>query len=361
MTEQLSQGLLGSCLVESTAPRFVRNNYFTSVARTAGEPIGCFDVAMPETSILEYDVDRGSLVASFDAVTVNVEVVSDVLLRVRTSVGGDPFDVDFYLRLTRSNVVNGAETPLVPAPTPPGGGGTGMRSHAIIQEDFFPATSAGQYNWFEEIDGGSDLTAVVSGNLLTLPDEDHPGQLALSEGDTGVATGWALTCLNPATSGGLGAFKPQFTLDLTRADELYMAWMIRFTDLSVAANRFILQLGLRDTIVNGDPNTGLVLEYTDDVNGGAWRGRAFNGGLNSNVNGAVPAVADTWTLLEAIVSDGVAEFFVDGASLGTINANLPTAPNLCAPCALIDRTSQTANEVRTLLLDFCMIRKRVER
>jgi hypothetical protein len=232
-----------------------------------------------------------------------------------------------------------------------------LRSQSVIADDFLGDGVEGSYSWTNVVDGVSNAQVIGSGPL-TNPDADHLGIMELTTDDAGAVVGSAALVNSALPSN--PANLHQWTFDLDRPDELYEAWLIQLSDLSAAANRFVVQAGFSDNFLTGDPAVGLVHEYTDNVNGGNWRGRAFNGG-NTNVNGAVAGVAGAWTLLEKVLSRGECEFFVDGESLGSVNANIPTGAALCSPCIKMDRTVQAAGVTRVLEVDFCIIVKRALR
>lgn len=139
----------------------------------------------------------------------------------------------------------------------------------------------------------------------------HPGVLDLSTG-TGSSALWRLYpwCAPNVILG---------------AGELTIRWSFMIGQASDATNRFNVDIGLRDGIT-GTGTNGLMLTYSDNVNGGNWRIYTLVAGSQTNVDSSVPVVTGSWLNVELVVnaSGTSAEFKVNGVSVGTITSGIPT-------------------------------------
>ncbi len=131
--------------------------------------------------------------------------------------------------------------------------------------------------------------------------------------------------------------------------------MVRVTTLSDATNTFIIYAGMHDGISSTEPVDGVYFKYNHAVNSGQWTFKASAASSrNTDASGAsgVTVVAGTDYELEAIVNDSGSSvnYYINGAFVGTLSANIPTGANAFGPVVGIYKTNGTA--ARTLEVDY---------
>lgn len=104
---------------------------------------------------------------------------------------------------------------------------------------------------------------------------------------------------------------------------LSLTMIFNIANLSNGTNRYTLRLGVGDT-VNADQVNGVYFEYSDNINSGNWVLKTSAASSRTTTNTAV-AVATGWHNFTITVSGGTATYFLDGVSLGTNAATIPTA------------------------------------
>lgn len=101
--------------------------------------------------------------------------------------------------------------------------------------------------------------------------------------------------------------------------------MIRVPQLSNGTDTYTARFGFIDS-VSAEPTDGVFFRYTHGTNSGNWVlvARSNNTETVNNTSSAVASA--TWYRLTIIVNPAgtVAEFFVNGTSLGTVTSNIPT-------------------------------------
>lgn len=113
----------GGCLVNAALGTFAWNTgVIKSITRTG---VGVYEIETDAVSILENKWNPTPMVASANALAVNIEYVSETLTRVRTSSDNALFDIDFELTIERvqtvlPGAVNNFSPSPPPAPIPPG-------------------------------------------------------------------------------------------------------------------------------------------------------------------------------------------------------------------------------------------------
>jgi hypothetical protein len=186
----------------------------------------------------------------------------------------------------------------------------GRKGAVIGDECFFGSTAQA----FE-----GSVVPVVSGTGAAIAsqtgEQNHPGVIRLATGTT-LSGHCALAAGNAPDSVRLGGGAVRFGA------------ITKIANLSDTLQDFVTFMGLRDGPYSGEPVDGVYFRYNDGVNSGRWQGIARSNSVETVLNGAVAFAADTaWHAFEIEINAGgtSAEFFVDGASMGTVGSNIPTA------------------------------------
>jgi hypothetical protein len=122
-----------------------------------------------------------------------------------------------------------------------------------------------------------------------------------------------------------------------------VSFIVQFPVLSDGVNRFFARLGLMSNGVTAAPVDGVFFEYSDAApDNGNWTINNKAAGVVVPVDSLVPVVAGSWFELTIIGRDSnqAPEFFVNGASVGTVAVNIP-AVNLF-PSLQMHQTISTA-------------------
>ena len=121
--------------------------------------------------------------------------------------------------------------------------------------------------------------------------------------------------------------------------ELSLSWVVNIGNLSTGVNTYILYIGLS---VGGtsEPTDGVYFVYSNGLNSGNWSGKTASASSRTTVNSGT-AVTTGWHNLTLTVNAAatLVEFFVDGVSIGTANANIPSAA--ITPAFLMDYSAGT--------------------
>lgn len=101
--------------------------------------------------------------------------------------------------------------------------------------------------------------------------------------------------------------------------------MVRIAQLSNATDTYTARFGFLDS-VSAEPTDGVFFRYTHAVNSGQWQLVARSNGTETATNSSSSVASATWYRLTVIVppAGSSAEFFVNGTSVGTVAANIPT-------------------------------------
>lgn len=131
--------------------------------------------------------------------------------------------------------------------------------------------------------------------------------------------------------------------------------------LSDGTNRFKLSLGWGNNAPSiGDPQDGVVFEYSDNIISGNWRCAWYDYGLSSSLDSGVAVAANTWYRLRIVIASdgGSAEFFINGSSVGTITDTIGSSSNM-GPVMKIVKSLGTTE--RSLYVDYYYWKKTVTR
>lgn len=130
--------------------------------------------------------------------------------------------------------------------------------------------------------------------------------------------------------------------------------IIKIPTLSDGTQTFTARFGLNDVAAGtgGDGTDSIMFRYTHSVNGGEWQGVTRSNSTESTLDTNV--VADTnWHTFEFEVNaDGTSvEFFIDGASVGTISTNIPTGTSRTTSLNPAQIHKSAGGTARTIQLD----------
>jgi hypothetical protein len=144
----------------------------------------------------------------------------------------------------------------------------------------------------------------------------------LSDNSCGVIDLQTVTSTN-STAGLMassGAFDIIFGKGVTTIE-----WRVQVSALSDGTNTYVVRVGAIDT-TTGNPVDGVFFRYTHSVNSAHWECVARNNNAETVANASVGPAAGTWTVLKIIVNAAgtSADFYVDGANVGTVASNIPT-------------------------------------
>lgn len=191
---------------------------------------------------------------------------------------------------------------------------TNLASNIFIFDDFIGTDTSsgankvdGQLSWYND-------NAATWNAGAAIKEAGHPGIIGNQvNSDTGLFLGNFNTAVNPGIILGGG------TVTLT--------WIFKIQTLSSASPRYIFRIGLGDTLIaTGDQANGCYFEYSDNINSGNWVIKTANASTRTTTNSAT-AVTAAWH--KAVITVNAAassvSFTMDGASLGSIATNIPTA------------------------------------
>jgi hypothetical protein len=153
---------------------------------------------------------------------------------------------------------------------------------------------------------GTSVTFTQSGA------DDNPGLLTFSTGTT--AAGRA----------GVGSGNTDAFVFGTRPHVMSTAVLL-VTNLSTTAEPYSMEAGFMDNL-GGAPLYAVYFTYTHTVNGGRWLCSCLDGGGSFSVDSGITVATGTWYRLEIEVNAAgtSAVFKIDGSTVATITANIPT-------------------------------------
>jgi|GEM_PF-4283283 len=106
----------------------------------------------------------------------------------------------------------------------------------------------------------------------------------------------------------------------------YKIHILDIPALSTGTEEYSLRVGFGDASAGADFNNGLYIEY-DRTASTNWRYASAAAATRTKTNSSVAVTTGAHTLeILYTPSNGTAEYWVDGTSLGTINTNIPTLP-----------------------------------
>lgn len=235
--------------------------------------------------------------------------------------------------LTQTNVTaitlnDGINTAIAGGPSPPNGGTLRWdfrksRTNLVVWDDFDFITGVSTiidtgWNIMNTGAGNWAATATIgtTGNWgaaspITTTDDDHPGIIALNTGNTtgNYVAMYKATGPNPfgnILSSRILAFEGIFNISSVTATALVFG----FVDS-------------RSTLAAATPTNGVYFRLTS----GALQGECRSAGTSTVTGSTFGMTAGAWCRMRAEQNSvGTWEFFVNGSSVGTVNAHVPTVP-----------------------------------
>lgn len=106
----------------------------------------------------------------------------------------------------------------------------------------------------------------------------------------------------------------------------YGEWRVSIPTLSTAGQQYVFYVGfIDDSSTTGDMGDSIYFEYRQATDT-HWRFATSTLGTRTKTNSATTVTAGAWVTLGILVNAAatLATFFINGASVGTINTNIPT-------------------------------------
>ena len=94
----------GAGLVDGAGTMNLRAGALTNVTRTG---VGVYEISTSGIDAMENVVDATAVSSAVETISPNVEIVSDVLIRIRMVVNGALADRSFYINVNRVRNVTG--------------------------------------------------------------------------------------------------------------------------------------------------------------------------------------------------------------------------------------------------------------
>jgi len=204
----------------------------------------------------------------------------------------------------------------------------------IMVDDFMGMVSGtatvGNYQWVSNASTGFY-------NGASLPVEaGHPGII----GHSSFATAGTSPILVMGGNGG----PTSTTIMAIGGGALTCRWIFKINTLSTGTNTYTLNLGLADAFgaAAADQSNGLYFVYSNGINSGNWQIKSALAAARTTTNTGV-AVTTGWHKADVVVNAAgtSAEFFMDGVSLGTIAATMPSNTTNISPFVSALRSAGT--------------------
>lgn len=191
--------------------------------------------------------------------------------------------------------------------------------------------------WYVALTGVGANSSAVGTNLTT-------GRMGI----------WRLTC--GTTDTGRASIKTNSNAFQMGGGVYTFETEIWISALSDATDTYAIAAGFGDTNAGYVQTDGVYFRYRDTGGGTPtpkWYMCAANGGATTATVTTVDVAATTWTKLKIVVNADCssAEYFIDGVSVGTVTANLPsTAGNITGAVILLIKDEGTTS--RNLDIDW---------
>lgn len=100
--------------------------------------------------------------------------------------------------------------------------------------------------------------------------------------------------------------------------------LMAFSSLSTGVDEYIYRFGYLDGTTNADSVDGVWIEYDRTISGN-WIMVTATNSTRTRTASTIPVVAGAWILLTIEVNSTgtIAEYFINGSSIGTITTNIP--------------------------------------
>lgn len=162
--------------------------------------------------------------------------------------------------------------------------------------------------WRVDNPGGASTATFIN----TVVSANHPGVLDVASGAAGG------NYCNLSLNGGVSI--------ILGGGQLICEYLIRIPTLATVTDNYVQRWGLGD-VAGADQANGVYFEYDRAASGDVFRVRTASASTRTTVVTAQAVAASTWYKLRAVVNAAASsvEFFINGASVGTIATNIPTA------------------------------------
>lgn len=191
-----------------------------------------------------------------------------------------------------------------------------------LQDDFLSPAFFSSTKYFY-----SSNSAVWSTNPATATNSWAPDYTNITSSNPGMIKSLSLTAGNPdngiilnsnVASGGA----PTFILG---GGVITINWVFTIINLSNSTNRYILRMGIGDTL-SADEVNGCYFEYSDNINSGNWVIKTAAASTRTTTNTATAAATGFVNLQVSInAAASSISYSIAGSSVGTITTNIPTA------------------------------------
>ncbi len=199
--------------------------------------------------------------------------------------------------------VGGINTRLIPNGTTPAW--LGRNAVQEIYSDFVSTVATP----FANAQSGGATSFTNNTNV----DGSHPGVATFATGTTGTGTARIQLYEKSVVLGG-GALWWEAEMNLSA--------------LSDGTDTYTLYMGLSDNVAGANPANGVFFRYIHSANSGNWVGIARAASSETPTNTSTAVVATTWIKLSIGINAAatLVTFYVNGVSVGTVNATIPTLP-----------------------------------
>jgi hypothetical protein len=197
----------------------------------------------------------------------------------------------------------------------------GSFGDGLLSDGTDPAWYAPQ-NYVRRFDDFTTTSGTVIGETGWTSALANSGTAAAGTGESGRPGVWVLSTTTSGTASAL--LVRQFLSDVFGGGVMRFECSIKLSALSDGTDTYTAMFGWFDTS-STSPTDGAYIRYTHSVNSGNWQGITRSNSSETPVNGSV-AASTSWTKLGIqVAADGSSvEFFVDGVSIGTSSATIPT-------------------------------------
>lgn len=128
-------------------------------------------------------------------------------------------------------------------------------------------------------------------------------------------------------------------------------WRVRLPILSTGTIGYQVRIGIQDANTAGDPANGIYFVYSENINGGQWRGTTTNSSTSTNIDSTIAPAAATWYKLRWVCNTTSVSFYVNNILIGTSTTNIPTG-NATRLMAKIEKKSPNATTSRSVEIDW---------
>lgn len=210
-------------------------------------------------------------------------------------------------------VTSASGVPSISSSIPTAAAASTFQPNAVVNifEDFIGLAGAGAAaTTFTAALAWHNTGSSTWGSAVTTSNA-HPGIFA----STSSTVNFFIMLSNSGTSGNF----------ILGGGAISITWVFNIGALSTVTNRYTLRPGMGDT--NGaDQVNGVYFEYSDNINSGNWNLKAASASSRTTTSSST-AVTTGWHNATITINAAASTitYFMDGVSLGTVAATIPTA------------------------------------